>query len=412
MRPPRRDILSLFILFLWCTPALVAQTQVSQLSDRWNSDVRDLAVKITAAAAPARSLTISVKNLSSLKSSDATAIGNQLQAELTRNAFYLGVADSADVAITLTLSEGSEGYVWVAELRTRTSSKVVMTTPKALPKSDTPARQSIFLSESALISSVEPVLDFSLASTSEGRSLLLLLRPERLELLERHADSWASLSSALIHHSGPWPRDLRGHIETSSQGQFKIFLPGVQCTGSVGPSLSMECHDIANATWLVAEPLKSISLTPDRNYFASLDVSVDHSTSDLSTFYSFAIDPTGGHTQAILTGVDGNVLLLSEKGASIILPLNWGDDVAPLSIPCAVGWYVLADATGDWSQTDRFQTFSISSSSAIPAGHPLDLSGPVLTLWPSNDGKAVRAVLRNLETGMYEASMVSASCDN
>jgi hypothetical protein len=410
MRPTRRAIPSFLIFILWCTPALLAQT--AQPSDRWSDDVRELAGKIVAAAAPAHSVSISVKNLSSLNGDDVREIGDQLQAELTRKSFSVGSADSADVAITLTLSEGTEGSVWVAELHSLAGSRVVMIAPKPSLKSDDTERHPIVLSESRIDSSAEPVLDFSLFSDSDNRALLLILHTERVELLQRNVDSWVGLATAPIRHSRSWPRDIRGHIDVSSPGQFQIFLPGVQCTGSITSSLSMECRDVESAAWQVADPVKSIFIAPGRDYFATLSAAVNRQASDLPAFYSFAVDPTAGHAQAIEAGVDGDARLLSEKGVSVDLPVKWGDDVASLSASCSAGWYVLADATGDWTQPDRLQTFRVNSSSAIPAGHPLDLSGPVLALWPSNEGKSVRVVLRNLETGMYEASMVSASCSN
>jgi len=40
----------------------------------------------------------------------------------------------------------------------------------------------------------------------------------------------------------------------------------------------------------------------------------------------------------------------------------------------------------------------------------LQVPGPVLTLWPANDGKSARVVTRNLETGDYEASIVTVAC--
>jgi hypothetical protein len=35
-----------------------------------------------------------------------------------------------------------------------------------------------------------------------------------------------------------------------------------------------------------------------------------------------------------------------------------------------------------------------------------------VALWPSDDGKSVRAVSRNLQTGMYEASLINLYCGN
>jgi hypothetical protein len=412
MRPFRRFTPSFLVFFLLCPAALRAQVPAAP-TDHWNNDVREIAGKIAAAAAPARSVSINVKNLSSLDSSDATAIGDQLRAELIRNAFSIGSADSADVAITLTLSEGAEGYVWVAELRTRTGSKVVMTSPNILPKTtDSAARQSIILNEVVVTSSADPVLDFSFPSAPDGRSLLLLVHPDRLELLERYPDSWAPLGSAAIQHSHPWPRDLRARIHTPSSEQFQVYFPGVSCAGATVPSLFVKCREADKLTWPASEPVKSSSLLSDRNYFVSLDSLLDRSATNPTAFYSFAAGTPEGRAQAILAGIGGNVHLITENGSGANLPLNWGDDLASLSVPCSANWFIVASASGDWTQADRLQIFSVNSAGASPAGQSLNLSGPVLALWPSPDGKSLRVVSRNLETGMYEASIVSASCGN
>ena len=68
--------------------------------------------------------------------------------------------------------------------------------------------------------------------------------------------------------------------------------------------------------------------------------------------------------------------------------------------------------TGDWTQPDHIQIYEIKGHQAVVIGQPLEFSGPILALWPGDDGKSARVVSRNLRTGMYEASIVSVACSN
>jgi hypothetical protein len=158
--------------------------------------------------------------------------------------------------------------------------------------------------------------------------------------------------------------------------------------------------------------LKSISLAPGRNYFVTSDATADHTLTNVSAFYTVAAESDDRKSQLILTGTDGIARLVADNRSTTNISVNWGDEISSVSLPCGADWYVLADAPGDWLKTDRLQLFRISAANAAPAGHPLDLPGPVVALWPSNGGDSVRVISRNLETGMYETSMVSASCGN
>ncbi|MGC1969313.1 MAG: hypothetical protein WA673_22825, partial [Candidatus Acidiferrales bacterium] len=58
------------------------------------------------------------------------------------------------------------------------------------------------------------------------------------------------------------------------------------------------------------------------------------------------------------------------------------------------------------------QIYEIEGQEATAVGQPHEFPGPILALWPADDGKSARVVSRNLQTGMYEASIVSVSCGN
>ncbi|HUJ83264.1 MAG TPA: hypothetical protein VLW83_15370, partial [Candidatus Acidoferrales bacterium] len=109
---------------------------------------------------------------------------------------------------------------------------------------------------------------------------------------------------------------------------------------------------------------------------------------------------------------DGQTQLFGGGADAISTFTNWGSDIVTLAPVCGSQWQVLATQAGDWTQADRLQLYEITEQRAVPVGQPLDLPGPVLALWPASDGKSARVVVRNLETGAYEASIVTAACSN
>jgi hypothetical protein len=79
---------------------------------------------------------------------------------------------------------------------------------------------------------------------------------------------------------------------------------------------------------------------------------------------------------------------------------------------CGSAWQVLVTGSGDWTEKDQIQLYEIRDRGAVAIGEPVELTGPILALWAGEDGKSARVISRNLESGLYEASMVSVSCSN
>lgn len=71
---------------------------------------------------------------------------------------------------------------------------------------------------------------------------------------------------------------------------------------------------------------------------------------------------------------------------------------------CAAARLVLAAADGDYSSPDTIRVWQIADGEKAPLGDPVQVPGPVLVLRPG------AAVIRNLNTGLYEALRVSVTC--
>ena len=82
---------------------------------------------------------------------------------------------------------------------------------------------------------------------------------------------------------------------------------------------------------------------------------------------------------------------------------------AALASTCSGSPLVLSTGSGDWTVRDFIQGYE-DKNQREPIGQPTQFPGPILALWPSEDGKTARVVSRNLQTGAYEASIMSVSC--
>src|SRR5208337_3298202 len=93
--------------------------------------------------------------------------------------------------------------------------------------------------------------------------------------------------------------------------------------------------------------------------------------------------------------------------------LESAGEAAPLSLECDGRAIALATGSGDWTQTDFIQAYELGTlkgQGPTASGKPLALRGPVTALWPMGAGGLARAVVQNLQTGNYEAHLVTATC--
>jgi hypothetical protein len=130
----------------------------------------------------------------------------------------------------------------------------------------------------------------------------------------------------------------------------------------------------------------------------------------LPSFLSAATFVFDHGSSSILTELDGNARFYESSATPTATFSGWGDDIAPITVTCGSGWHVLVTGTGDWTQPDEIQVYELKNHQAVASGPPLKFPGPILALWASEDGKTARVVSRNLQTGAYEASIVSVSC--
>jgi hypothetical protein len=300
---------------------------------------------------------IETQNISSLSGENVAMVRQALEGELARRHFRLSPAKSEPVGSSdsvararLTFSENTIGYVWVAEIRTGDVRQTVMVfAPREERGLRERAKASLAMSRKTVWQQGAPILDFAfLPSETAEKSKFVVLLPEWLAFYTGGEGEWKLDRSFLIPHLKPWPRDLRGYI---SVADMKILLPGLECVGDFE--------------------------RPD----------------------SFRCSSGGSRASSTLASV-----------ASVDIEGHRGSDTVSLPLTCDDTSVVVTTGTGDWTQPDFLQGYKMVSDRAVAFGDPVAFPGPILALWSSPDGTSLRVVSRNLQTELYEASIVSVTC--
>jgi hypothetical protein len=131
------------------------------------------------------------------------------------------------------------------------------------------------------------------------------------------------------------------------------------------------------------------------------------------------IDPQAG-TATLVDGVCAGDFQRPETVTCKSVPSAPGADLAmmqgsivesdaALASTCSGSPLMLSTGSGDWTVRDFIQAYEDKNQREAIA-QPIQFPGPILALWPAEDGKTARVVSRNLQTGAYEASIVSVSC--
>ncbi len=96
-----------------------------EIPEVWTNAMRGLADKIAATVGTTRNISLDVRNISSMSQSEAGAAQRALESELAQRQFRIVPSISAaslppsdaSAQVRVTFSEGVEGLVWVAEIR-------------------------------------------------------------------------------------------------------------------------------------------------------------------------------------------------------------------------------------------------------------------------------------------------------
>ncbi len=417
MRRTRRIVPSilrgiLIVSFFACsTSASFAQTP-GQLPHAWNEAVYALAQKIAAALGSSHAFSLDVKDVSSTAPVDLAGIRQTLEDDLAQRGLRF-VPPPADAQVQVTISQNLSGFEMVAEIR-RGDAQQVLVVPVASEEALPPQpRPEPGIQRKIIWQQAIPILDFAQVDEDARRTFWYFLEPDRLVAYE-FDDGAQVLREAQPISRRYTSRDLRGRLDVADALHVRAFVGGVRCDGAWNPSFSVECRENAGQQW----PMGTVTWTsnPSRNFFSGSITFSNSLQAKFPAFFSSASpspETTGlNSSRRVVAGLDGQVQLFAGSAEPASSFDGWGSDIVSVASGCGSAWQVLATGAGDWTQKDQIQLYEIRDRKAIAIGQPMELPGPILALWPVGDGKSVRVISRSLESGLYEASIVSISCGN
>jgi len=319
-------------------------------------------VSRTSSLLPRRAtVALDMQNLSALPASDWSNLRTLFEAELRKTGVEVAGGTTAETRLRITLAESSRGLLFVAESTSGDKRQVAMLPWN--PPVSAEGKPRATLTKKFLWAQPEPILDVLLV---DSNTQMLVLSPSKVASFRLSGGEWILSATASLVLPRPIPRDPRGRIENTADG-FRAYLPGATCTGSWKPDLKVTCA-AGNEIW----PDPQVRWLTDRNMLESDTVK--------APFYSVANGLFGGGS-------------------------GWGSDIAALEDPCVGAPTVIASgAAADHEEVRAY------NSQATPLSETLPLPGPVTALWPAESRGQVTLVIRNRQTGEYEASRLGLAC--
>jgi hypothetical protein len=145
-----------------------------------------------------------------------------------------------------------------------------------------------------------------------------------------------------------------------------------------------------------------------RNFFTGALAPGVGKLKTVSKFYSAASLPRDKYVLWLFSSADGQVHMV-DGVTDLTARLGWGGDLASVRTSCGAGWQVLATASGD-AAGDSIRAYEFPDRDPVPVSAAVEFSGEVTALWTEAKGDGAVAVVRNRETGNYEAFRLAVAC--
>jgi hypothetical protein len=276
----------------------------------------------------------------------------------------------------------------------------------------------------------DPILDVAVLEENAAPTHVAVLDAEKVALYRWQAGKWQQEQALEIVHSRPWPRDLRGRLIPAKDHLLDVYLPGVICRSGAAAPLTLNCRETddpwplvpaalsggifsavpgTRSTAVAISPLGAF-FAPTRNFFTGALTSSIGKFTTVSKFYSAAFVPRDKYLLWLFAATDGHVHMIdgiNDQAARF----DWGSDLTSLKTSCGAGWQVLA-ATPEEGTGDSVRAYEFPDRDPVAVSAAMDFpgSGVVTTLWTEVKGDTAIAVVKNQETGNYEAFRLAVVC--
>jgi hypothetical protein len=350
-------------------------------------------------------------------------VQNGLQSALEQAGVRLTNSEQAAASITLSLSENQVSYVWIAEIRQGAAdSTVVMVAvprPGALPRA--PDSMPMTLRKTLLRSANDPMLDVAVLEDNGTPTRIAVLAAESLSFYRMMAGKWQEERTLAIAHAQPWPRDLRGRLVPGRDHSFDVYLPGVICRTGASGAWTINCHEsddpwplapagtTANSAGNASPAVVAAFFAPRRNFFTGVISPSIGKFNSVPRFYSAAFVPRDKYTLWLFASTDGTVHMI-DGIRDQVSTMSWGSEIATVKTTCGAGWQVLA-ATAGSERDDSLRAYEFPDRDPVAVSSSVDFPGTVSALWTEASGDSAIAIVKNRETGSYEAFRLAMACN-
>jgi hypothetical protein len=388
------------VLALFCASSVRAVTN-------WDQPSAQFAKQIVAITGPG-TIALTIKNRSALSLDEIPAIRGALERELGILGVTVHGGTGMASVVRVTLSQNSQGWLWVAEVQQGPEVHVAMLPlPGDMAAGPPPSGPSLILRKTLLHAQADPILDAAIVSTGTEQRMIVL-DALRITLYSLVAGEWRPTHAYDITHSHAFPRDLRGRIVLRPDHQFDAYLPGVTCSsnGDNGSTMTVSCVD-NDDPWPIGSQRAFYNAT--RDYFTG--VVVPGFGTKLAPFYSAAELVRSGSSVYLFADIDGQVHLL-EGGSykALIGARDWGSDIAAVRSGCGSGTQVLASQAGSLP-TDSVGAYAIVDRQAMEASAAVNFDGPITAMWTAGDDASAIIVAHSSQLSRSEAYRVSVACN-
>jgi hypothetical protein len=248
---------------------------------------------------------------------------------------------------------------------------------------------AVHIERAVLLESANPALDF--AVLKDGAAIAVL-EPTAVAVYNKTATGWEVVRREVLPVTKPVARDPRGRLMVSGTAAT-AYVPGSVCTSEELGSRPFSCTN-AETGWSIA-PGVTARWVAGRN-FLQTEAGMAYTAESVAT------------DRLLVTSVDGALRLTGVRGESVTAVAGYGSDAAVVEQPC--GTFAIATRGGDAAEGDQLIPVNVRESRVENAGAALSVPGPVTALWPSDTRTDAHAVVRNANSGIYEASRVAVQC--
>jgi hypothetical protein len=395
----------------------------------WSGPEQQLARKIVAVTGSG-TVALTVENRSSLGKRDREVIQNGLRSALEGLGIRFVKAEQAAATVTISLSENPATYVWVAEIRQGGGEAAVVMVSAPRPEGSTPPHESVPLSlrKLSLWTQDDPILDVAVLEENATPTRIAVLDAEKVALYRWQGGKWQPEQTLGIVHARPWPRDLRGRLIPARDHLLDVYLPGVICRSVAGVPLTLTCRETDDpwplvpagliggtfsafpgaGSTAVAIPPVGAFYAPTRNFFTGALTPSIGRLRTVSKFYSAALLPREKYLLWLFASTDGRVHMVDGMSDQAT-KLDWGSDLTSVKTACGAGWQVLATSCEDGND-DFVRAYELPDRDPVAVSTAVNFTGAVTALWTEAKGDTAIAVVRNRETGRYEAFRLAVAC--